>query len=95
MAKMPFVEDDEESRPNESHLRPLAGRVGDWRAGLGRSLCSPLTRSFVLRVSQHLDLATFPAPATSNAADGFPVLNVAGHIYWGMWRRHLCGVRLR
>jgi hypothetical protein len=24
-----------------------AGRVGDWRAGLGRSLCSPLTRSFV------------------------------------------------
>ena len=37
-----------ESRPKEFHLRPLTGRVGDWRAGLGRSLCSPLTRSLVL-----------------------------------------------
>ena len=27
--------------------RALAGRVGDWRAGLGRSLCSLLARSFV------------------------------------------------
>jgi hypothetical protein len=35
------------SRPTGFHRRPLAGRVGDWRAGLGRSLCSPLTRSFV------------------------------------------------
>jgi hypothetical protein len=35
------------SRPAKFHRRPLAGRVGDWRAGLGRSLCSQLTRSFV------------------------------------------------
>ena len=35
------------SRPAGLHHQPLAGRVGDWRAGLGRSLCSPLTRSFV------------------------------------------------
>ena len=35
------------SRPREFHPEPLTGRVGDWRAGLGRSLCSPLTRSFV------------------------------------------------
>src|SRR5215468_10123118 len=35
------------SRPGEFHPEPLTGRVGDWRAGLGRSLCSPLTRSFV------------------------------------------------
>jgi hypothetical protein len=33
--------------PREFHPEPLTGRVGDWRAGLGRSLCSPLTRSFV------------------------------------------------
>src|SRR5262244_2353700 len=35
------------SRPGEFHPEPLTGRVGDWRAGLGRSLCSPLTRAFV------------------------------------------------
>src|SRR6516165_4117623 len=50
------------------------GRVGDWRAGLGRSLCSPVASPFRLRVSQHLDHATFPAPAYSNAACGFPAL---------------------
>ena len=50
------------------------GRVEDWRAGLGRSLCSPLPRSFDYEVSQHLDHATFPVPATSNAACGFPAL---------------------
>jgi hypothetical protein len=48
------------------------GRVEDWRAGVGRSLCSLLLALSVMRVSQHLDLATYPAPATSNAACGFP-----------------------
>src|SRR5262249_6953367 len=52
----------------------LIGRVGDWRAGLGRSLCSLLPRPFGCEVSQHLDRATFPASATSNAAYGFPSL---------------------
>jgi hypothetical protein len=62
------------------HLFPLArwqgshGRVGDWRAGLSRSLCSPVCSPFRLRVSQHLDHAKFPASATSNAACGFPAL---------------------
>src|SRR5262245_2893015 len=53
---------------------PLIGRVGDWRAGLGRSLCSLLPRPFGCEVSQYLDHATFPAPASSNAACGFPAL---------------------
>jgi hypothetical protein len=35
------------SRPEEFHLQALPGRVGDWRAGLVRSSCSPLARSFV------------------------------------------------
>jgi len=54
-AELPFI-GDQVSRPAESHRRALAGRVEDWRAGLGR--CR----------------ATFPAPATSNAACGFPAL---------------------
>ena len=54
-AELPFIR-DQVSRPAESHRRALAGRVEDWRAGLGR--CR----------------ATFPAPATSNAACGFPAL---------------------
>src|SRR6516225_6221070 len=45
-AELPFI-GDQVSRPAESHRRALAGRVEDWRAGLGRSLCSPLARSFV------------------------------------------------
>src|SRR5215813_4229918 len=48
------------------------GRVEDWRAGVGRSLCSLFLALSVTRVSQHLDHATYPAPATSNAACGFP-----------------------
>src|SRR5215469_1052185 len=48
------------------------GRVEDWRAGVGRSLCSLFLALSVMRVSHHLDPATYPAPATSNAACGFP-----------------------
>src|SRR5262249_56653122 len=53
---------------------PPKSRVGDWRAGLGRSLCSLFPRPFGCEVSQHRDHATFPVPATSNAACGFPAL---------------------
>jgi len=53
---------------------PPISRVGDWRAGVGRSLCLPVASPFRLRVSQHLDHAAFPVPATSNAACGFPTL---------------------
>src|SRR5215471_11662460 len=75
-------------RPNRSLLIPrrrpspnfrwvgsciiVFGRVEDWRAGVGRSLCSLFLALSVMRVSQHLDPATYPAPATSNAACGFP-----------------------
>src|SRR5262249_27518627 len=60
--------------PSPRFPSPLIGRVGDWRAGLGRSLFSLLPRPFGCEVSQHLDRATFPASATSNAAYGFPSL---------------------
>jgi len=36
-----------ESRPQGLQLQPLVGRVEDWRAGLGRSLGSLLSRPFV------------------------------------------------
>src|SRR5215468_9179366 len=36
---------------------PLRGRVGGWRAGLGRSLYSLLPRPFGCEVSQHRDRA--------------------------------------
>ena len=36
---------------------PTRGRVGGWRAGLGRSLCSLLPRPFGCEVSQHRDRA--------------------------------------
>jgi hypothetical protein len=50
------------SRPVEFHHQPLAGRVGDWRAGLGRSLCSPLTRSFVCECHNISTMPRFQPP---------------------------------
>ena len=52
----------------------LLSRVEDWRAGLGRSLCSPLSRSFVCECHSISTMPTFPVPATSNAVCGFPAL---------------------
>jgi len=56
-------------------LRPWGGRVGDWRAGLGRSLCSPLTRSFVCdwdrNRARHAVGGGFP----------FPTLSIAGRVH--------------
>src|SRR5260370_826148 len=46
------------------------GRGGGFRSKFGFLVVSP----FRLRVSHYLDHATFPAPATSNAACGFPAL---------------------
>jgi hypothetical protein len=54
------------SRPEEFHLRALPGRVEDWRAGFRSMFVFPVVSPFRLRVSQHLDHATFPVPATSN-----------------------------
>jgi hypothetical protein len=50
------------SRSGESHPGPLTGRVGDWRAGLGRSLCSPLTRSFVCECHNISTMPRFQPP---------------------------------
>src|SRR5262249_61611644 len=50
------------SRRVELHHQPLLGRVGDWRAGLGRILCSLLPRPFGCEVSQHLDHAHVSSP---------------------------------
>src|SRR5262245_36303572 len=50
------------SRPGGFHPEPLTGRVEDWRAGLGRSLCSLLPRPFGCEVSQHLDHAYVSSP---------------------------------
>jgi hypothetical protein len=44
------------SRPGELHPESLTGRVGDWRAGLSRCLCSPLTRPFVCECHNILPL---------------------------------------
>jgi hypothetical protein len=43
---------------------PLIRGSGDWRAGLGRSLCSLLARAFVYEYHS--------VPASSNAVCGFP-----------------------
>ena len=48
--------------PTPRFPSPLIGRVGDWRAGLGRSLCSLLPRPFGCEVSQHLDHAYVSSP---------------------------------
>jgi len=57
----------------EFHPEPLTGRVEDWRAGLGRSLYSLFLALSFASVTLSRP-CTFPAPATSNAACGFPAL---------------------
>jgi hypothetical protein len=48
--------------PTPRFPSPLIGRVGDWRAGLGRSLCCLLPRPFGCEVSQHRDHAYVSSP---------------------------------
>ena len=51
---------------------PPSGRVGDWRAGLGRSLCSLLARSFVCECHTISTVPRFqPPPRRTQHAD-FP-----------------------
>ena len=51
---------------------PLISRVGDWRAGLGRSLCSLLARSFVCECHTISAVPRFqPPPRRTQHAD-FP-----------------------
>ena len=63
-----------------SRLRPptcqrlLTGRVEDWRACDGRSLCALSSRCSFASVTHYFGDAMFPAPAASNAVCGFPAL---------------------
>ena len=50
------------SRPGEFHPEPLTGRVEDWRAGLGRSLCSLLSRPFVCECHTISSVPRFQPP---------------------------------
>jgi hypothetical protein len=66
------VPDQQVSGPVEFHHRPLAGRVGDWRAGLGRSLCSLLPRPFGCECHSISTMPRFqPPPRRTQHAD-FP-----------------------
>jgi hypothetical protein len=60
------------SPAEHTSLSWLQRRVEDWRAGLGRSSCSLLTRPFVCECHSISTMLTFPIPATSNASHGFP-----------------------
>ena len=55
-----------------ANLRPPLSRVGDWRAGLGRSSCSLLARSFVCECHTISTMPRFqPPPRRTQRAD-FP-----------------------
>jgi hypothetical protein len=60
------------SRPRELPPQPLAGRVESWRAH-GRWRVSSCALS-IAQWGHNSTLVTFPAPATSNGACGFPAL---------------------
>src|ERR1700730_3389523 len=49
-------------RAEELHLLALPGRVEDWRAGLGRSLCSLLSRPFVCECHSISTVPRFQPP---------------------------------
>jgi hypothetical protein len=61
---------DEVSGAEEFRPRALSGRVGDWRAGLGRSSCSLLARSFVCECHTISTMPRFqPPPRRTQHAD--------------------------
>ena len=58
------------SPAEHASLRWTHGRVGDWRAGLGRSLCSLLARSFVCECHTISTVPRFqPPPRRTQHAD--------------------------
>ena len=61
------------------------GRVGDWRAGLGRSLCSLLARSFVCECHTISARATFPAPPRRTQRPDFPHCALLFASPQGLW----------
>src|SRR5262249_52162206 len=68
------IADDREvnasSSGRESHPSALTGRVEDWRAGVGRSLCSLLSRPFVCECHTISTMPRFhPPPRRTQHAD--------------------------
>ena len=73
------------SRPGEFHPEPLTGRVGDWRAGLGRCSCSRLSRSFVCECHNISTMPRFqPPPRRTQHAD-FPHYALLFASRQGLW----------
>src|SRR5271169_6784083 len=73
------------SRPGEFHPEPLTGRVEDWRAGLGRSSCSPLSRPFVCECHTISTVPRFqPPPRRTQRAD-FPHCALLFASPQGLW----------
>jgi hypothetical protein len=74
-----------------------SGRVGDWRAGLGRSLCSPLPRPWLRGVTASRPCLRFQFPPPRTQSADFPHYAhlLASHqglwdlSYWGDFRRTL------
>ena len=63
---------------------PLIGRVEDWRAGVGRSLCSPLSRPFVCECHTISTVPRFqPPPCLRRAlSPTFPAGELVFFIPW-------------
>ena len=73
------------ARPWLRFHTPLIGRVGDWRAGLGRSLCSLLARSFVGECHTISAVPRFqPPPRRTQHAD-FPHCALLFASPQGLW----------
>src|ERR1700687_2469828 len=73
------------SRPGEFHPEPLTGRVEDWRAGLGRSLYSLLSRPFVRECHNISTVPRFqPPPRRTQRAD-FPHCALLFASPQGLW----------
>ena len=73
------------SGPEDFHLRALPGRVEDWRAGVGRSLCSPLSRPFVCECHTISTMPRFqPPPRRTQHAD-FPHCALLFASPQGLW----------
>ena len=64
-----------------------AGRVGDWRAGVGRSLCSLLSRPFVCECHTISTMPRFQSPPPRTQRADFPLyalLFASRHGLWGL-----------
>ena len=73
------------SRPREFHPEPLTGRVEDWRAGVGRSLCSPLSRPFVCECHSISTMPRFQSPPRRTQRADFPLYALLFASPQGLW----------